>query len=196
MRQYRIAIAVALLIAGPLPSSTLSHAAGSPPQQLYGKSVTMHWASEYQFQYTDGRSAHVVIQNDAGIYISSAGRIFKQWGRAILSPRYNQVIFQAGGSKSADGSAIKTNNFNFRTVIRFEGHTMTSDVAHNSGASRLTATFNDNFTSCTMSVVHGKESGAPGIVSRSMNNRLVLTSSAATSGGTCRVSNSNVFADQ
>jgi hypothetical protein len=41
-----------------------------------------------------------------------------------------------------------------------------------SGARRITVTFDQNFRTCTVDVIDGKENDAPGIVKRAMDGRV------------------------
>src|SRR5262249_47282454 len=94
-------------------------------------------------------------------------------------------------SRGPDGDTIKTRNTYYNGVVRFEAHSMIVETKIESGARRITVAFDEPFSRCTLDVVHGKEAGAPGMVMRSLNTKLIMITSATVTGATCTVSATN-----
>jgi hypothetical protein len=59
----------------------------------------------------------------------------------------------------------------------------------------MTITFDDSFRSCTVSLQHGKEDNAPGLVRRGMGGGLQLVKAISVSGQRCAVKDGNVFGE-
>ncbi|HZP76588.1 MAG TPA: hypothetical protein VFB45_10630 [Pseudolabrys sp.] len=180
------AIAAALILA---PGTAN---AGGPPRELYGKSVTISFSVSVDYQYTDGTGGHTVVQNNRTWYISDTGKVFRRVARTIAARRGANPVYEAGASR-VGGNVIKTPNQYYAAVLNFNGHTATDDVKVESGARRLTVTFNDSFTGCSVSVVHGKEGGASGMVMRSMGGRMITVRNISAGSTSCSVAAGNMF---
>jgi hypothetical protein len=184
-------IAIALLLLTVV--STLAMAA--PPTQLYGKSILYRWMSDIDFKTVDGHGRHAVTSDAVGMYISTSGRIFTQYGRTAMRGRGRGASdLGAGWSRDPAGSMIKTSNARYSHTggHEFKGHTLIVTKVFESGAIRITVNFDESFRTCTVDVVYGKENGAPGIVVQSMSGRLHL-STHKVSGQNCTITDGNMF---
>ena len=81
-------------------------------------------------------------------------------------------------------------------VGRFVGRDFVSTVQYESGARQVTVIFDEGFRNCTLAFTHGKESGAPGLVMRGSNSRLLMLHSIEVSASSCAVKDGNALADE
>ena len=113
--------------------------AGSPPQQLRNKSVTIGWAEAFvSRRVSDNVRTSGISKFEVVVYVSSAGRAFTR----------------AGGGTNRHH--IKADRGPENTPVNFSGTTMTAHQSTMEIARRLTATFDPSFASCTASVTIGK----------------------------------------
>lgn len=159
------------------------------PAALHGKSVVLSW-NEYRVQRGD--DGHMSRSNTASrfvVYVSSQGRMFSKFSRQNpKSGRSNSSAQAPDGNTSVQGVGQ-----NQRTT-RFEGNQMVSENAMRSGARRIQATFNANFTGCTLQVIYGKDSGA-NQYHRAMNGKMYTILSTDVSGATCSIRAGNLAGD-
>jgi hypothetical protein len=194
MRRLKSVTCFVLAAAGLVLSTHGSFAAG-PPQQLYNKSVIMHWSTGYNWKDIGGASGHIVTHFARSMYISSAGRVFNQSSRQ-LSSRGRMTNISAGKSSGPDGQVIKTSNHHTSGTNHWNGRTLTGIVKVDSGVFHLHVVFDEAFRGCTLTFTSGKEAGAPGMVKRSMRgsgDKLVMLSATGNSGMSCAVKDGNVF---
>jgi hypothetical protein len=145
-------------------------AATPVPRQLYGKSVSVSWTqTEALLNETAGRFFNWRAEMTSTFYFSSVGRIF---ARRSTSSSYGSRTFEQVGSEphrdqrpilatgSGQGSA-GTSAGTFRD-LHFEGRTLIAiqRVGEN-GARRTAIEFDQNFGSCTSTVVFGSDNGKP-----------------------------------
>lgn len=181
-------MAAGLVMALSTPAS-----AATPPQQLFNKSILLNWSEGRSQQLADGRDLHVVVHSTMHIYISSAGRMFSQTGRERTNNRGKAVA--SVGATSDPGGSFRTANQHYKSAVSFDGRTFSSVLKYESGARRILATFDEGFRNCTLSIIHGKEEGAPGHVQRGMTGRLLLVKKVDISNATCTVKDGNVFGE-
>jgi len=168
-----------LLLAG------TTYAAGAPAA-LQGKSVIVTW-SEARTQRAVGepgmRSTTVTAELSA--YVSTAGRVFTRMVRTAAGARRSRSgSREAAPGQSLTGGAGRTS---------FQGQQLIIDSRYESGARRITVTFNPGFTTCSASIIQGKESGRP-IVSTSMiSGRRLEVYSIQVMSPNCRIQDGNVF---
>ena len=94
--------------------STVEAKAGSAPQQLRGKSITLSW-SESGVYKRDGSSLSVTYNLVRVIYISEAGRAF---GRATTTGRRGSMTKEAGPEQTAGRFDFAGNTPNDRAWVR------------------------------------------------------------------------------
>jgi len=166
--------------------------AGGAPVKLYNKSITVHWSEDRSQKQTDGTAFSRVTHVDLGIYISNAGRLFRQLGRTVTNSR-GKVVASGGTSAAPDGSIIQANKNKYSSTFQFIGRSLTGTTMYESGARRITITFDDGFRSCNVSISHGKEDGAPGLVMHSVSGRFYMLTSISISGASCSLQDGNIF---
>jgi hypothetical protein len=140
------------------------------PHQLYGKSVTISRSVRLVSQdETSGRINTVPLEITDSFYFSSLGRIFTRVLKR--TPRGSRTFEQVGSdpnkvqrATSATGSGqtpFGTGGGTFQD-LHFEGRTLIAiyRVGEN-GAARLKIDFDQNFGTCTVSVVYGTDNGQP-----------------------------------
>ena len=158
----RSAVAAAAMTAVPLVPAL----AQGVPSPLHNKSVVLSW-NEYRVQRGD--DGHMSKSNTAScfiVYVSSQGRMFSKFSRHNpKSGRSNSSAQAPDGNTSVQGAGQ-----NQRTM-RFVGNQMVSENAMRSGARRIQATFNADFTNCSLRVIYGKDSGA-NQYHRAMNGKM------------------------
>jgi hypothetical protein len=139
------------------------HAAtAAAPSQLYGKSVVIA-LSEQRSHRAVGGSQVVNITTLVRVvaYVSSNGRVFVRADRSISSGGGHvdiRIDSEPGNSASGVGKAS----------AQFSGSSLAITVTFGSGARRITANFDNSFSSCSATVVEGKEGGKHMII----NSRL------------------------
>jgi hypothetical protein len=62
-------------------------------------------------------------------------------------------------------------------------------------ARRVTVTFDENFHTCTVDIVYGKERGAPGFITHGMNTGLFIAQTDVSSRQ-CKIINGSMFGDK
>jgi hypothetical protein len=179
-------IAAALILA----SATASEA--EVPHALRGKSILVGWTETRQQEFPDGTKNQRVVRTAFAIYFSTAGRKFSKSTRFTLDRRGREQ-FATAHSRGPGGSLIKTSNVRYLSTGRFVGRNYVSTVKYESGARQITIAFDEAFRSCTVSLTHGKESGAPGLVMRGSSGRLLLLTSIDICAPNCSVKDGNAM---
>jgi hypothetical protein len=105
-------ISKSFLVIGMLAMLSAAAHAGSPPKELYGKSITVSWTEEReQRQPWEQRHTFVMRPGKFTIYVSGAGRAFT---------RFNYTIH--GTSEPSD--QVGTGNAVFPRVLNFQGRSL------------------------------------------------------------------------
>jgi hypothetical protein len=167
--------------------TAVAHAAGSPPKELYGKSIIITWTehrSQREFGQADFRDVDVPLSHK--IYISTTGRWF---GRFAAT----------GRGYEAAREHVGTSGRNFeggQSQVQFSGRTITMTGFTKGGLGRrITIEFNESFTSCEANIVAAKQAGSD--VGAGINiytgKPLEIRSRTVTSVS-CSVRDGNVFA--
>lgn len=171
-------IVAALLLSAPALARPTGNMSG-----LLGKSIVLTWVdSRVEKRLDTGREFPNRQTSTARVYISEQGRFFSAFDRKARGKR-NRLQRQ---SVSSEGKSVLN--------WRFEGKNIVADqkFAH-SGARRVVVTFDPEFSSCSLQVIHGKQGGAPirypGLTS---GNPIELISIEVTYT-TCSVQRGNVF---
>ena len=187
------------LVFGVLACCSSVARAGNAPAQLYNKSILISWTESRDTTTVEGEKRHRIVSTDYGLYVSSAGRVFSQFGRTGMGSKGkngrkgNKVRNSSGASQAPDGSTIKTSNARYHRALSFDGHSINTTTQFESGARRLSVTFDNGFGSCSASVMYGKEAGVPGVVAHGMNGQLHVLNSVGISTPTCSNSRRQYF---
>lgn len=157
------------------------------PQQLLNKTVTLSWTTQTVQRGPDGKQRHVNSSIRYVVYISSLGRLFEHSSRSA-GGRTQSGEIDPGATHSKMGEA---------RGMRFEGNALVANKGYagagGSGAMRAVATFDSSYSSCTLSVTHGKENG--GVIKRRGIDGVVREFLSMTVTGTnCSIQNGNAFA--
>src|SRR5262245_43263030 len=168
-----------LLLAG------TASAAGAPAA-LQGKSVIVTW-SEARTQRAVGepgmRSVTVTAQLSA--YVSTAGRVFARMFRTAAGTR----LSRSGSREAAPGGSLTGG----AGRTSFQGQQLIIDSRYESGARRIAVTFNAGFTTCSASIIQGKESGRPMVMTSTITGRRLEVQSIQVMSSNCRIQDGNVF---
>ena len=158
------------------------------PQPLLNKTVTLAWTAQSRLRDPDGKERQVNASIRYVIYISSQGRLFERSSRSVGGRTQRGDV---------DPSATKTKLGETRG-LRFEGNKLVANRGYSggggSGAMRAVATFDSSYSSCSLSVMVGKEKGS--VIRRAgMDGVVRELLSVTTTGTTCSVQSGNAFAN-
>ncbi len=174
-----VASSLSALLVGPV------HAAGAP-QQLLNKTVTMSWTTSGMATNGEGQGRPFTNANTRTVYISSAGRPFLRM--KLSSTRASRGNYE---SRGADHGPEDT----ARGSVHFEGNRLIGVESFTSGARQFIATFDNSYSSCTLSVIDAKAGGAP-IQRRGPSGAMYKIENATTGAQSCSVQSGNAFAGQ
>lgn len=153
----RRAFCAATIVCIAVPCISLSLLAVTPaaaaPQQLYNKSITVHWGEGVLQKASDGSTRTPQISSTRVIYVSSAGRLFVKGTRSINNRRFQATKTTMRGPDGSSGMGNVQGNFGF------SGNQLVGTAVFDGGARRLTVSFDPSFSSCTASVIYGKSGG-------------------------------------
>jgi len=153
--------------------------AANVPQQLRGKSITLSWTDNRVEKILDrGDTVSGTQTNNVKLYVGDRGTVFSQFERSV-----GRGVTE---KKDVSGSAQTLH-------WHAEGNTLVGDRLFKSGAVRVSISFDGSFSTCSISVVHGKQGGAPiryTNLAGTHHNELVSINVVSTS---CTVSSGNVF---
>ncbi|MCW5702360.1 MAG: hypothetical protein AB7I42_08340 [Bradyrhizobium sp.] len=160
-------------------------ASAQAPRQLHNKTVAFSFTSSSVQRSPDGKTRDVQTGINYLFYISSAGRIFE---RSSRSPgRGKSQTGQFGPDSSSVTRSGEAHN------VHFEGNRLVSLRAFVNGASRMVVSFDQNYSSCTVSVQIAREDG--GVIKRKGTDGIVREYlSIVTSDETCSIREGNPFA--
>jgi hypothetical protein len=151
--------------------------ARAAPPQLYDKAISVSFSVAVNARAEDGRSARS-RQVDRVIYVSTKGRLFTRVSR------------QAGQRSETRERGPETT----AGAFRFQGNTLVGVLNMPSGASQLTITFDPSFSSCSASVVMGRE-GGKALKFKGLDGRIyTVEGRPSISGASCSIRQGNPFA--
>ena len=156
--------------------------AGAPPQ-LYNKTIHMSWSVAVAQTSPDGQKRNVTIAANHTVYVSSAGRLFERASRA------NGKAMRE--SKNAPGAT--QNRGGEATNVHFEGNRLVGVTAFAQGARRFVASFDPGFSSCTVAVTFGRDSG--GLQRKGIDGVMYTIESMTPSGESCSIREGNSVAE-
>jgi hypothetical protein len=184
MREGKLAV----FLGGVLTLLSSAAYAGSPPKELYGKSIIITWTEHRNQRHADQANFRDVdIPLSRKIYISTEGHFFGRF--SAMSPGGREGAREAVGMSgtSAGGGPREA---------QFSGRTVTLTGASTGGlARRTTIEFNESFTTCEAHVIFAKQSGSDVVVSTNLvTGGVNEIRSATVTSVSCSVRDGNVFA--
>jgi hypothetical protein len=163
--------------------SGAAHAAGGAPPQLVNKTIAVSWTVQNTLVTQDGRTMTPTFGVRRLIYVSTAGRLFLKFAKDT-----------ARGSREFDiepGAATPTGG---ARELRFEGSKLVGTAVNKIGAGRMTISFDQAFSSCTVAVVLGRAGGGP-VMRRGPRSGMVEVRAQAVSGESCSIRDGNAVAE-
>jgi hypothetical protein len=156
--------------------SAVEAKAGSAPQQLHGKSITLSW-SESGVYKRDGSSLSVTYNLVRVIYISQAGRAFI---RGTTTGRKGDMTKEAGPERTAGR-------------FDFAGDTVTAYQVNRGVARRAVVTLDPAFSGCSAAVTVGKS--GPGTTIEGYDGVTYEVISLQPSAVSCSIREGNALAN-
>jgi hypothetical protein len=161
------------------------------PSALHGKTVILAWSENRTSRKADnGQISQARVVSDFRVYVSDAGRLFTRFTRRNASNGRSN-----SSSMSPDGDTQSEGQGSSRLTTHFEGHQLVSENQMRSGARRIQAEFDNDFRSCTLRVIYGKESGAL-LYHRGMDGRMGYILANEVLSPRCSVTDGNHVASQ
>jgi hypothetical protein len=164
-----------------VPISLLCVPANAAPQQVLNKTITVsfsHYVPAHCDNGTDNQTPRNVSQQ---LYISTKGRVFAKLSANAGSGRHNysrEGLAEPGAS----------------SPFHFSGNKLLGTFVQVSGAGQEIISFDASYTSCTVAVVTGRESGKPFVWTNLAGVRCTGTGKGVISNTSCSVSDGNSFA--
>src|SRR5215475_9103162 len=170
-------IAVLMLVSG------LS-CAQAAPQQLLNKTVVFSFTNNETLREPDGRVISRQPSFSYTDYISSTGRIFQRSSRS--GGRQTRTADKEPDKPRLGGGEVHTNSFEGNKLVIMNGYA--------EGAVRMVVSFDPTFSTCTVDVVLGKQSGGA-VRRRGLDGvvREILTYNITNQS--CTIHDGNPFAD-
>ena len=156
--------------------------AGAPPQ-LFNKTIQISWSVAIAQSSPDGQKRNATIAVNHTVYVSSAGRLFERASRA------NGRAMRE--SKNAPGAT--QNRGGEATNVHFEGNRLVGLTAFAQGARRFVASFDPGFSSCTVAVTFGRDSG--GLKRKGIDGVMYTMDSMTPTGESCSIREGNAVAE-
>jgi hypothetical protein len=100
-----------------------------------------------------------------------------------------------GRPAASTGIATKSRAAHSHSVFQFQAPALTVTTLFMSGARRVTVSFDENFRTCNIDVVYGKEGAA--VVSRGLSGTtLLIRQVIKVSGQNCAITDGNMFGSE
>lgn len=163
---------------------TAERALAAPPQ-LLNKTIQFSWSTEIVQRGPEGRIVRPRLDANRTVYVSSAGRLFMRASR-----ENRRLRLKKGGDLAPDVTATKAGE---ARGLRFVGAKLVSNVAFAQGAGQATVSFDPSFSSCSLSIIYGREGG--GMRRRGLDGRMYDIQSITATGQSCSVREGNPFAE-
>lgn len=158
--------------------------ARAAPQQLLNKTIVFSFTNNETLRASDGRIVNRQPSFSYTDYISSTGRIFQRSTRS--AGRRSRSADKEPDKPRLGGGEIHTN--------RFEGNKLVIVNGYAEGAVRMVVSFDPTFSTCTVDVVLGKQSGAT-IRRRGLDGVMREILSYNISNQSCAIRDGNPFAE-
>lgn len=173
-------ISLAAVVAS-IPLVTAARA--EAPQQLHNRTVQLTWTASVVERSADGQTIRPQIGVSWTVFVSSAGRLFARASRSTGK--------QSGQSDMAPGAA--TNRGGEPVAVRFVGSKLVGNIGYSLGAVNFVASFDPDFSGCTVAVTYGREGGH--MKRRGVDGVTREIESITPSGESCSLRDGNAFAD-
>jgi hypothetical protein len=155
------------------------------PAQLLNKTVQFSWSTEIVRRGPDGQVSRLRFDANRLAYVSSAGRVFVRSSSENRSGTVKQRgDYAADTTVTASGEA---------RALRITGNNLVGSLAFAQGAVQMTVSFDPSFSSCSLSVVVGREGG--GMRRRGADGEMYEIPSMTVAGQSCSVRAGNPFAE-
>jgi hypothetical protein len=167
-------------------------AEAAPPAQLHGKSVVISMSEvRVSRPVGGGQTSSSTAQMQFSVYVSDAGRPFVRSHRTLTTGKRGTESKDIDTAPGGGSIGVST-----ASGVQFSGNAMTVTMAMNSGARRITVSFDGAFSSCSASVINAKEGGRSMVIRSRYTgqNREVLSTNMSVNG--CSIRSGNVFAGQ
>lgn len=170
--------------------------AESAPHELYGKSVALSWTERREIKYVDGEQHSFISRKERTVYISDLGRYFVGASARTLNKKGREGRQTQSGAKLFSPDHNDQSSSNMKGWIMkaaFVGRSLVLYEPHKSGVDRTEVVFDQNFQTCSVKHMWGKENNAPGEVMRGITGRLQMVLAAEASNDICSVSQGNLL---
>ena len=158
------------------------------PQQLLNKTVSLSWTAQSVVRDPDGKERQTSNNIKYVIYISSLGRLFEHSSRSdVRGTQGGDMDLNAAHTKIGEARGLR---FEGTSLVAYRGYAGAGGL----GAMRAVATFDSSYSSCTLAVTHGKESGAT-IKRKGIDGVVREILSITALGPSCSIQNGNAFAN-
>ncbi len=169
--------------------------AKAAPSALYGKSVVIATSGTRTFRAVGGGPEKTINSNSRlSVYVSSAGRAFVRSDRSIV--RQGGGRNKSAMSKAVDTAPGESLHETGNGSANFNGKTMTVTFPFVSGARQITVQFDESFSSCTATVMNGREGGKNMVIRSRYSGQANEVLSEQLSVNSCAVQSGNVFGGQ
>ena len=123
--------------------------AGAVPLALFNKTITLTWNIQMSVKSAGGGGVKTIIaQRERVVYISDKGRLFVRERRGGGRGDLSHVEERAPGNS--------TNYTGNPSSLRFEGNELVAITGQVNGANIMRASFDQRFSSCSMTWMAGK----------------------------------------
>lgn len=170
---------VAAAISGPI-----GPALAAAPRQLYNKTIDVNWTVSVDQTSPDGQRRNVSVAVNHTVYVSSAGRLFERASRSTRRGQ-RQTENEPGASRNKGGEA---------TGLHFEGSRLVGTTAFAQGARRFVVSFDASFSTCTVAVMFGRDTG--GLKRKGVDGVMYTINAMKASAESCSIREGNPFANQ
>jgi hypothetical protein len=158
--------------------------AQAAPQQLLNKTIAFSFTNNEMLREPDGRIVNRAPSFSYIDYVSSTGRIFQRSSRS--AGRQSRTADKEPDKPRLGGGEIHTN--------RFEGNKLVITNGYAEGAVRMVVSFDPAFSTCTVDVVLGKQSGGT-VKRRGLDGVVREILSYDITNKNCTIRDGNPFAD-
>jgi hypothetical protein len=163
-------------------------AAGVPAAAI-NKTITISFVATGNATNAEGQTHPFSTSHTRIIYVSSAGRIFARHFAASMGGGKGRRGRISRGADFAPGDERPAQGH-----FQFQGNKLIGVIPWKMGARQFTISFDDGFTSCTLSIIDGHTAGA-GIMRRGPSGVMHEITSAETSSLSCSIQSGNAFAN-
>jgi hypothetical protein len=150
--------------------------AGSAPQQLHGKTITLSWGESGSYK-RNGSPFPVTYSVKRVVYVSQAGRAFI---RGTTAGRNGAMTKEAGPERTAGR-------------VEFNGSTVVVYQVNRGIARRAVVTLDPSFSSCSAAVTVGKS--GPGSTIEGYDGAIYEVISLQSNGANCSIREGNALAN-